>query len=57
MVGTALPPAAVALVDSFVGSFIGATRSEVLRFIVVSWLTEHHSLAQDLSAAKSDSEE
>lgn len=41
MTGLTLPPGARALVDSLVGTFIGATRSEVLRFIVASWLTEH----------------
>lgn len=40
---TSVPPGAAALVDSLVGTFYGSTRSEVLRFIVVSWITEHHA--------------
>ena len=44
-VALSLPPGAAALVDSLVGSFCGSTRSEVLRFIVVSWITEHHAAA------------
>jgi hypothetical protein len=39
---TSLPPGAALLVDSLVGTFYGSTRSEVLRFMVVSWITEHH---------------
>lgn len=41
MVGTTLPPGALYLVDSLVGTFVGNTRSEVMRFIVASWLTEN----------------
>lgn len=41
MVGCTLPPGALVLVDAMVGTFYGNTRSEVLRFITVSWLTEH----------------
>ncbi len=40
---TTLPPGAHALVDSLVGTFYGSTRSEVARFIIVSWL--HGSMA------------
>ncbi len=42
---TTLPPGAHALVDSLVGSFLGGTRSEVLRYIVLSWITEHYATA------------
>lgn len=38
-----MPPGAAALVDGLVGTFYGSTRSEVLRFMVVSWITEHHA--------------
>lgn len=40
---TSVPPGAAALVDGLVGTFYGSTRSEVLRFMVVSWITEHHA--------------
>jgi len=40
-VTTSLPPGAQLLVDSQVGGLLGSTRSEVLRFIVVSWLTSN----------------
>lgn len=43
MAGTTLPPGAQMIVDSLVGSFLGNSRSEVLRFIVISWITEHHA--------------
>lgn len=38
---TTLPPGAHALVDDLVGTFIGSTRAEVLRYIVVSWVTSN----------------
>ena len=41
MVGVKLPPGAIAIVDSLVGTFLGATRSELLRFIVISWLADN----------------
>jgi len=46
MVGTALPTGSLALVDSLVGTFIGNTRSEVLRFIVASWLTQNITIVK-----------
>lgn len=42
---TNLPPGAGALVDNLVGTLYGSTRSEVLRFIVLSWITEHYATA------------
>lgn len=49
MVGTTLPPGALALLDSMVGTFLGSTRSEVLRFITVSGLTDHIVVARDIT--------
>jgi hypothetical protein len=46
--GTTLPPGAQALVDSLVGTFIGGNRSEVLRFIVVSWLSDHWTMVLEV---------
>ncbi len=46
MVGATLPPGALVLVDSLVGTFYGNTRSEVLRFIVASWLTQNITMVQ-----------
>lgn len=51
-VTTSLPPGAQLLVDDAVGSFLGATRSEVLRFIVVSWLSDHHALLKSIGERK-----
>lgn len=51
-----LPPGALALVDDLVGSFLGANRSEVLRFIVISWLTEHHTGVKQLGENRSQAE-
>jgi len=48
MAGLALPPGSLLLVDSLVGTFLGNTRSEVLRFIVASWLTENITLVRDI---------
>lgn len=48
-VATTLPPGALALVDSLVGTFIGNTRSEVTRYMVISWLTEHIAFVRDIS--------
>lgn len=48
MVGTTLPPGALALVDSLVGTFIGGTRSEVIRFMVISWITGHIATIREL---------
>ena len=44
MVGLTLPEGALVMVDSLVGTFFGSTRSEVLRFIVVSWICENRAL-------------
>ena len=52
MVGTTLPPAATAIVDSLVGTFVGENRSKVLRFIVVSWITEHMGTVIHLGVKK-----
>ena len=41
MVGLTLPPGALKIVDGLVGTYVGSTRSEVLRFIVISWIVEH----------------
>lgn len=49
---TSVPPGAAALVDSLVGTFYGSTRSEVLRFIVVSWITEHYAAVGAVSRKK-----
>lgn len=46
--GTTLPPGAGRMVDALVGGLLGATRSEVLRFIIVSWLTDHHGTVSAL---------
>ena len=43
MVGHTLPPGVLVLVDSLVGTFLGNSRSEILRFITISWLTDHHA--------------
>lgn len=43
MAGLTMPPGALAQIDALVGTFVGSSRSEVLRFIVVSWLVEHHT--------------
>jgi hypothetical protein len=43
MVGLTLPRGAQVLVDALVGSLLGNSRSEVLRFIVVSWITDHYA--------------
>lgn len=48
MMGLTLHPAALAIVDSLVGTFIGSTRSEVVRFIVVSWITDHQTSIKDI---------
>lgn len=50
MVGTTLPPGALALVDALAGTFLGSSRSEVLRFIVVSWITDHHAEIKQIGA-------
>jgi len=42
LVGTTLPPGALAIVDSLVGTYLGSSRSEVMRFIALSWITDHH---------------
>lgn len=42
-VSTSLPPGAAVLVDALVGTFYGSTRAEVLRFIVISWITANHA--------------
>lgn len=47
MVGTQLPEGATAIIDALAGSYLGKTRSEVLRFIVLSWITEHHVCIKD----------
>lgn len=52
MVGCTLPPGALLLLDSLVGTFLGATRSEVLRFILLSWLTEHHTEVNQIGASR-----
>jgi hypothetical protein len=49
---TNLPPGAGLLVDSLVGTIYGSTRSEVLRFIVLSWITEHHATAIAISESR-----
>ncbi len=49
---TTLPPGAGALVDSLVGTFIGSTRSEVLRFIILSWITQNHTTALTVGKKK-----
>lgn len=49
---TNLPPGAGLLVDSLVGTLYGSTRSEVLRFIILSWITEHYATA--LAVGKKD---
>lgn len=48
--GFTLPPGALAVVDSLVGTFIGATRSEVMRFMIVSWIVEHHVCVNEIGA-------
>lgn len=48
MMGLTLHPAALAIVDSLVGTFIGNTRSEVVRYIVVSWITDHQALIKNV---------
>jgi hypothetical protein len=50
MVGLTLPPGALALVDALVGTFVGSTRSDVLRYVVISWLTDHHAFVRDVTA-------
>jgi len=50
--GMTLPPGALAIVDSLVGTFLGSTRSEVLRFIAVSWITDHHAGIQQIAEGK-----
>jgi len=38
---THIPPGCAFLIDDMVGTTYGETRSEVLRFIVINWTTEH----------------
>jgi len=52
MVGTTLPPGALMLVDSLVGTFLGSTRSELLRFIVIEWLVTHHLEVKEIAESK-----
>lgn len=52
MVGTTLPPGALALVDSLVGTFIGGTRSELLRYIVISWITNHYTEIKSIAGTR-----
>lgn len=54
MVGATLPPGSLALVDSLVGTFVGNTRSEVLRFIVASWLTQNITLVGQIGRRSDD---
>lgn len=49
MVGYTLPPQALTLVDGLVGTFYGSTRSEVLRFITVSWLTTNIAAIREIA--------
>jgi hypothetical protein len=51
---TNLPPGAGLLVDSLVGTLYGSTRSEVLRFIVLSWITEHYATALAVGKKKAE---
>lgn len=51
---TNLPPVAGALVDNLVGTLYGSTRSEVLRFIVLSWITEHYATALAVGKKKTE---
>jgi hypothetical protein len=53
MVGFTMPPGAATLVDGLVGTFLGSTRSEVLRFIVVSWITDHHAEIKQIIEGRS----
>jgi hypothetical protein len=53
MVGFTMPPGASTLVDGLVGTFLGSTRSEVLRFIVVSWIADHHAEIKQIIEGRS----
>lgn len=52
MIGTTLPPGARELVDALVGTFIGRNRSEVVRFIICSWITEHHTGIKQIAESR-----
>jgi len=41
-------------VDNLVGTLYGSTRSEVLRFIVLSWITEHYATALAVGKKKAE---
>jgi hypothetical protein len=47
-----LPPGALAMVDSLVGTFIGGTRSEVVRFMTISWISDHHAFIHQLGKGR-----
>lgn len=49
---TSLPPGAQLLVDALVGSFLGSSRAEVLRFMAVSWITDHHAAIKAIIESK-----
>lgn len=54
MVGCTLPPGALAILDSLVGTFLGTSRSELTRFIVVSWITDHHTEIKNIAEARAE---
>jgi hypothetical protein len=51
---TTLPPGAQLLVDSMVGTLFGSTRAEVLRFMAISWISEHYAAVKQLVDASKE---